>query len=75
MEGVTVKAESDPAPIEFRIEKVSGVFKRRVTKYRELQQLCQRMGEGGWDLVAVTYDWFVGAYVIFFRRRRGSPVG
>ncbi len=69
MADVAGKGDSPAAPIEYRIEKVSGVFKRRVTKYRELQELCQRMGKNGWDLAAVTYDWFVVTYVLFFRRR------
>jgi hypothetical protein len=75
MAGVTGDIVSAAAEFEYRIEKVSGVFKRRVTKYRELHELCERMGESGWELVAVTYDWFVVTYVLFFRRRRVARAG
>ena len=75
MTGAAGKTGSEAAATEYRIEKVSGVFKRRATKHRELQELCQRLGDDGWDLVGVTYDWFVVTYVLFFRRGRGPRLG
>ena len=53
---------------EYRVEKIGGVFKLRARNFSELQELCSRLGQDGWELAAVTYDWLVVTYMLFFRR-------
>lgn len=53
---------------EYRIETVSGVFRRRSSKLPEVRRLCDELGQQGWELVGVSYDWFVVQYVMYFKR-------
>jgi len=53
---------------EYRTETVRGIFKLRSTKLVELQQVCDRLGRERWELVSVSFDWFVVQYVLFFKR-------
>jgi hypothetical protein len=53
---------------EYRTETVRGIFKLRSTKLVEIQRTCDTLGREGWELVGVSYDWFVVQYVLFFKR-------
>tara|TARA_A200000159_G_C7313545_1_gene335720 strand:+ start:1473 stop:1637 length:165 start_codon:yes stop_codon:yes gene_type:complete len=48
---------------------VGGVFKLRSTKLTELEEICGNMGNKGWELVSVNYDWLTVSYTLFFRKK------
>ena len=37
-------------------------------KLTELEELCGNMGNEGWELVSVNYDWFMVSYTLFFKK-------
>ena len=59
---------------EYKTETVRGIFKLRATKLVEIQQKCDTLGGEGWELVSVSYDWFVVQYVLFFKRPKNKDL-
>ena len=57
---------------EYRTETIRGIFKWRSTKLVEIQHICDILGGEGWELVSVSYDWFVVQYVLFFKRPKNK---
>jgi Domain of unknown function (DUF4177) len=55
---------------EYKVETVKGVFWLRSRKLPEVRRICNELGEQGWELVDVSYDWFVVQYVLFFKREK-----
>lgn len=53
---------------EYRVETVKGIFRLRSSKVREVQSLCDALGQQGWELIGVSYDWLVVQYVLYFKR-------
>lgn len=53
---------------EYKVESIGGVFTSRATKFVRLQARCVALGKRRWELVSVTYDWFTGEYLMFFKR-------
>jgi hypothetical protein len=53
---------------EYRIETVKGIFKLRSSKLPEVRRVCDELGQQGWELVSVSYDWLVVQYVLYFKR-------
>lgn len=53
---------------EYKVETVRGLFRSRSSKTAEVQRLCTDLGKDGWELVNVSYDWFVVQYVLYFKR-------
>ncbi len=53
---------------EYKIETVKGIFRLRSKKLPEVRRICDELGQQGWELVSVSYDWFVVQYVLFFKR-------
>ncbi len=54
---------------KYEIKTVGGVFKLRSTKIMELKELCSDMGSEGWELVSVSYDWFLVTYTLIFQKK------
>ncbi|CAB9492581.1 MULTISPECIES: hypothetical protein [Alteromonas] len=54
---------------KYEVKTVGGVFKLRSTKLKELEELCGNMGNKGWELVSVNYDWLTVSYTLFFRKK------
>jgi|GEM_PF-7030017 len=54
---------------KYEVKAVGGVFKLRSTKLTELEELCGSMGNKGWELVSVNYDWLTISYTLFFRKK------
>ncbi len=54
---------------KYEVKTVGGVFKLRSTKFTELEELCGNMGNKGWELVSVNYDWLTVSYTLFFRKK------
>ena len=48
---------------------IGGIFKFREVKVRNIQNLCNKMGENGWKLDAMTYDWFFVSYTLVFKKQ------
>ena len=53
---------------EYKIETVKGIFRLRSKKLPEVRRICDELGQQGWELVSVSYDWFVVQYVRLFKR-------
>jgi hypothetical protein len=54
---------------KYKVKIVGGVFKLRSTKLTELEEICGNMGNKGWELVSVNYDWLTVSYTLFFRKK------
>lgn len=59
---------------EYRIETVHGVFKPRSRKLSKVRRICKELGADGWELVSVSYDWFVVRYELYFKRAKAHSV-
>jgi hypothetical protein len=64
-----LRAIRDTTAWEYKTERIGGIYKLRSTKYREIQELCNKNGKEGWELVSVTYDWFIVQYILFFKKQ------
>jgi hypothetical protein len=58
---------------EHKTETVKGIFRFRSSKLAEVQRICEDSGRYGWELVAVSYDWLVVQYVLYFKRPQQPP--
>ncbi len=54
---------------KYEVKTVGGVFKLRSIKLTELEELCGDMGNKGWELVSVNYDWLTVSYTLFFKKK------
>jgi hypothetical protein len=53
---------------EYKVETVRGIFWLRSRKLPEVRRICTEVGDEGWELVGISYDWFVVQYVLYFKR-------
>jgi hypothetical protein len=53
---------------EYKIETVGGIFRLRSSKLADVRRICDDLGNDGWELVGVSYDWFVVQHVLHFKR-------
>ena len=53
---------------EYKVETVKGIFWLRSRKLPEVRKICNELGQQGWELVGISYDWFVVQYVLYFKR-------
>ncbi len=59
---------------EYKVETVKGTFRLRSSKLAEVRRICDELGQQGWELISVSYDWLVVQYVLYFKRqKRTSP--
>ena len=54
---------------EYRVHVIGGGFRFRSSKHAEIQEVCDKAGRDGWELVSVTYDWLVVSHVLYFKRK------
>ena len=54
---------------KYEVKTVGGIFRLRSKKLTELEELCGNMGNEGWELVSVNYDWLTVSYTLFFRKK------
>lgn len=57
---------------EYKVETVKGLFTFRSTKLIMLNDICNRLGNQGWELVNVAYDGLIVSYTLFFKRKKPS---
>ena len=53
---------------EYKVETVGGIFRFRSSKLVQVRKLCQDLGSDGWELVGVSYDWFLVQHVLYFKK-------
>lgn len=54
---------------EYTTEIIEGKFRLRLFKTRDAKNLCNKLGQKGWELAGYDYSFFVGEYTLFFKRK------
>jgi len=53
---------------EYRVTEVKGPLFWHFMDTEALECECEKLGQHGWELVAVKYKWFSYRYILFFKR-------
>ncbi|MFC3094254.1 DUF4177 domain-containing protein [Alteromonas sediminis] len=53
---------------EYKVVNAGNLFGPRVHNIEKCQDLCERNGKIGWELVSTKYHWLSTQYTLFFKR-------